>query len=87
MFYIVHKLDAWPKILLRNFILKYCLFGVTNIVKNIDKENYLQSGYRIAFDGKGEWSFGNDYAGNVIIIGVDNSSSSLLIISRIIFQC
>ena len=25
-------------------------------------------------DGKGEWSFGNDYARNVIF-GVDNSSS------------
>ena len=24
--------------------------------------------------GKGEWSFGNDYARNVIIFGVDNSS-------------
>ena len=28
------------------------------------------------FDGKGEWSFGNDYARNVIMFGVDNSSSS-----------
>ena len=26
-------------------------------------------------DGKGEWSFGNDYARNVVIFGVDNSSS------------
>ena len=35
------------------------------------------SGYRIAFDGKGEWSFGNDYATNVIIFGSDNFSSTL----------
>ena len=28
------------------------------------------------FDGKSEWGFGNDYARNVIIFGVDNSSSS-----------
>ena len=28
----------------------------------------------MAFDGEGSWSFGNDFAGNVII-GVDNSSS------------
>ena len=26
-------------------------------------------------DGKGEWSFGNDCARNVVIFGVDNSSS------------
>ena len=32
--------------------------------------------YGIAFDGKGSWSFGNDRARNVVIIGVDNSSSS-----------
>ena len=31
--YIVYDLDAWSKILLRNFTIKNCLFGVTNIVK------------------------------------------------------
>ena len=36
----------------------------------------MYSGYGIAFDGKGEWSFGNDYARNLIIFGVYNSSSS-----------
>ena len=36
----------------------------------------VYSGYGIAFDGKGEWSFGNDSAKNVIIFGVDNKSSS-----------
>ena len=50
--------------------------GATNIVKNSDKEKYVYSGYGIAFDGKGEWSFGNDYARNVIIFGSDNSSLS-----------
>ena len=52
------------------------MFGATNIVKNSDKERYVYSGYGIAFDGKGEWSFDNDCARNVIISGVDNSSSS-----------
>ena len=52
------------------------MFGATNLVKNTDKEKYVYNGYGIAFDGKGEWSFGNDYAGNVIIFGADNSSSS-----------
>ena len=30
----------------------------------------------MAFDGKGPWSFGNDFARNVTIFGIDNSSSS-----------
>ena len=34
------------------------------------------SGYRIVFEGKGVWNFGNDYSKNVAIFGVDNSSSS-----------
>ena len=72
--YIFYDLDAWPN--LRNFTLTNCLFGATNIVKNGDKEKYVYNGYRIAFDGKCEWSFANGYARNVIIFGVDNSSSS-----------
>ena len=36
----------------------------------------VYSGYRITFDSAGFWSFGNDAARNVIMFGVDNSSSS-----------
>ena len=36
----------------------------------------MYPGYRIAFDGKGLWSFSDDFGRNVIIFGVDNSSSS-----------
>ena len=36
--HIVYDLGDWPKILLRNFTLKNCLFGATNIVKKSDKE-------------------------------------------------
>ena len=36
----------------------------------------MSSSYGIAFDGKGKWIFGNDSAMNLIIFGVDNSSSS-----------
>ena len=36
----------------------------------------MYSSYRITFDRKGEWSFGNDSARNVIIFGVDNNWSS-----------
>ena len=52
------------------------MFGVTNIAKNSDKQKYVYSSFGIAFDWKGDWSFDNDYARNVIIFGVDNSSSS-----------
>ena len=52
------------------------MFGATTIAKTNDKENYVCSGYVIAFDGKGFWSFGNDYARNVVIFVVDTSSSS-----------
>ena len=75
-FYMVYDLDNWPRNPPRNFSIKNCLFGVTNIVKNDDKEKYVYSGYRIAFDGKGEQSFNNYTGRNVIIFGVDDSSSA-----------
>ena len=74
--YIVYDLDNWPKNPLRNFTLKNCLLGLTNIVKDNAKEKSMYSGYEIAFDGKGKWSFGNDFARNVIIFAVNNSSWS-----------
>ena len=43
--------------------------------KRSEKYIYLQC-RGIAFDGEGSWSFGNDFARNVIIFGVDNNSSS-----------
>ena len=46
------------------------------MVKKRDKEKYVYSGYGIAFDSAGFWSFDNDTARNVIIFGVDNNSSS-----------
>ena len=53
-----------------------CLFGATNIAKNSSKEKWVCSGYGMAFDGAGSWSFGNDNARNVVIFGADNSLSS-----------
>ena len=50
--------------------------GATNIVKNSNKSVYVYSGFDIAFDGGGLWSFGIGFARNVIIFGVANSSSS-----------
>ena len=73
---IVSDLDDWAKILPNNFTLKKSLFGATNIVKNCDKSKNVYSGYGIAFGGLGSWSFGNNFARNVVIFGVNNSSSS-----------
>ena len=42
--YIVYDLEYWRKITLRIFELKHCLFGVTNRVKNNDKEKYMYRG-------------------------------------------
>ena len=36
----------------------------------------MYTGYGIAFDVGGSWSFDNDFARNVVIFGVDNRSSS-----------
>ena len=74
--YIVYDLRAWPEISLGNVKLKNGLFGATNIVKNSDIEKWVYSAYGIAFDGKVEWSFVNDYARNVTIFGVESSPSS-----------
>ena len=74
--YIVYDLDNWPKILITSFILKNCLFGATNIVKTNDKEKYVYSGYRIAFDWESSWSSSDDSARNVIIFWVNNISPS-----------
>ena len=45
-------------------------------MKNSNKETYVYSGNRITFSSAGSWSFDNDFPRNVIIFGVDNSSSS-----------
>ena len=68
--YIVYDLENWPIILLRNVTLTYCFFVATNIAKNSDKSKWMYRGY-----GIGEWNFGNDSDRNIVIFGVDNSSS------------
>ena len=52
------------------------MFGATNIVKISNKEKWVYSCYGIAFDGADPWNFCGNFAWNVVIFGVDNSSSS-----------
>ena len=65
--YSVYELDKWPKIPLDNVTLTYCLFGATNITKISNKGKWDYSGYGIVFGGKDSWSFGNDFARNVVL--------------------
>ena len=51
------------------------MFDAATTVKS-NKEKYVYCGYEIAFAGKGTWNFGNDFAKNVVIFDVDNSSLS-----------
>ena len=74
--YIAYDIDVWPRNPTNNFKFENCLFGAINTVKNSDNEKYVSSGYGITFDSAGSWSFDDDFAKNVISLGVDNSSSS-----------
>ena len=74
--YIVYELNTWLRILANNFTLKNCLFGTVKLERNTIKIKFTYNGRGIAFDGKDSWSFGNNFARNVIVFGVDNSLSS-----------
>ena len=60
---------------------------MTNIVQYSDKEKWVHSGDGISFDGAGTQNFGNDYAKNVVIVAVNNSSSSHTDNCKIICYC
>ena len=55
--------------------LENCLFGAVKLTKHVDVDQYKYSGYGIGFDRKGSYSIGNEVGRNVIIFGVDMSSS------------
>ena len=73
--YIVYKINknynmnSYPK-------LENSLFAAVSLTKNDDIDKYKYSGYGIGFDKKGFFSVGNGVGRNVIIFGVDMSSSS-----------
>ena len=67
------EFNIWPRKRTNNLLLKYYLFGTIKLVTNAINSNFRKK----AFDVQGSWSFCNDFAGNVVVFGVDNSSSSL----------
>ena len=56
--------------------LENCLFGSVKLTKNADIDKYGYSGYGIGFDRNTSFSIGNEIGKNVIIFGVDMSSST-----------
>ena len=57
--------------------LKNCLFGAVTFTKNADIEECGYSGFGTGFDGRSSFSFpGVEFGQNVLIFGVDTSSSS-----------
>ena len=55
--------------------LENCLFGAVKLTKHVDVDLYKYSGYVIGFDRKGSYSISDEVGRNVIIFGVDMSSS------------
>ena len=51
------------------------MFEAVILTKHIDIDQYKDYGYGIAFDRKGEFSFGNEFGRNCIILEADMSSS------------
>ena len=55
--------------------LENCLFGSVRLTKTVDIHKYGYSGYGIAFYRNIFFSIGNEISKNVIVFGVDMSSS------------
>ena len=51
------------------------MFGAVKLTKHVDVDKYKYSGYGIGFDRKGFFWIGDEVGRNVIIFGVDISSS------------
>ena len=81
--YIVYHIETCTRNPTNNFKFKSCLFGATNTVKNSDKEMWMYSEYWIIFDVAGLWDFAHDFAKNVLIFDVDNSSSKLSLMPKV----
>ena len=55
--------------------LENCTFGAVKLTKHVDVDLYRYSGHGIRFDRRGSYSIGDEVGRNVIIFGVDMSSS------------
>ena len=71
-----YQLDRWPQNFNTDFTLKNCLFGAVKLTKIADPDKYSYWVYSAEIDSRSRFSFpGFDWGKNVVIFGVDNSSS------------
>ena len=76
IYFIISELDTWSRKLNSDFNLKDCLFGGVKLAENAEPDKYVYSGYGVGFDSGLLFSIPNfDWGKNVIIFGVDMSSS------------
>ena len=74
--YNVYKINKNDNTTSSDPTLENCLFGAVSLTKICDTDKYKYSGYGIGFDRRGSHSHPSGGAGgNVIIVGVDMSSS------------
>ena len=75
-FYIVYEINKSDNTTSSDPTLENCLFGAVSLTKNADLDKNKYSGYGIGLDRRGTFSFANGLGSNVIIFGVDMSSSA-----------
>ena len=81
--YILYEINKTDNTTSSDPTLENCLFGAVTLTKNADIDKYKYSGYGIGFNRKVSFSFPSTGLGrNVIIFGVDMSSSTLKIDNR-----
>ena len=74
--YTVFEINKKDNTVISDPTLENCLFGAVTLTKHVNIDKYGYSGYGIGFDRKGSFSFpSGGYGQNVIIFGVDMSSS------------
>ena len=74
--YIVYEINKKDNTIISDPTLENCLFGAVTLTKHVNIDKYGYSGYGIGFDRKESFSFpSGGYGQNVIIFGVDMSSS------------
>ena len=74
--YIVYEINKSDNTTSSDPTLENCLFGAVSLTKNADLDKNKYSGYGIGLDRRGTFSFANGLGSNVIIFGVDMSSSA-----------
>ena len=53
---------------------KKCLFAALELTRDAARRKFVENVYEIAFNTSGSWSLDNEFARNVVIVDVGNSS-------------